>query len=181
MPFEEGTTDTATTTEIPELARYGAEWASLRARRLNVLIEGPVAATHAVLRLLQPHIGAPTVWKLPHERFELPSHAAGALILENVATLPAGDQARLLAHLDGRRSPTQIISTTERPLFALVARGLFDPALYYRLNLVLLRFNWSDEPGLPARDGEGAISQDRQMPEFTPPHVQIAPTAEPAS
>jgi DNA-binding NtrC family response regulator len=34
---------------------------------------------------------------------------------------------------------TRIISTTPRQLFALVASGLFDAALYYRLNVMLLR------------------------------------------
>jgi DNA-binding NtrC family response regulator len=74
----------------------------------------------------------------------LPSRAGGALILEDVETLTAEDQTELLARLDRARSHQQIISTTEHSLFALVARGLFDPALYYRLNVVLVRFNERD-------------------------------------
>ena len=63
---------------------------------------------------------------------------AGALILEEVSTLTTEDQTRLLAHLDaGPR--TQIVSTSEHSLFTLVVRGLFNAALYYRLNVVLLR------------------------------------------
>jgi transcriptional regulator of acetoin/glycerol metabolism len=42
----------------------------------------------------------------------------------------------LLAFLDGGRC-AQLVSTTEHPLFPLVARGLFSGALYYRLNVVL--------------------------------------------
>jgi transcriptional regulator of acetoin/glycerol metabolism len=33
----------------------------------------------------------------------------------------------------------QVVSTTVDPLFARVARGLFDAALYYRLNTALIR------------------------------------------
>ena len=116
----------------------GTEWASLRAHRHNVLIEGQVASTHAVLRLLQPHIDTPIMWRPPHARLELTLRGAGALILEEVGTLTAEDQTRLLSYLDATSHP-QVVSTNERPLFTLVARGLFEAALYYRLNIVLLR------------------------------------------
>jgi Sigma-54 interaction domain len=72
------------------------------------------------------------------------AETASVLILEDVETLTAEDQAELLARLDGARSQLQIISTTEHSLFPLVARGLFDAALYYRLNVVLLRFRERD-------------------------------------
>lgn len=118
--------------------QYQPEWASLCAHRHNVLIEGPVAGTHALLLLLQPHMGKPILWKRPHARVEFSGRDAAALILEDVSTLTTEDQTRLLAHLDARPR-TQIVSTSEHPLFTLVARGLFDAALYYRLNVVLLR------------------------------------------
>ena len=133
----------AVDTDLSLLDPYRTEWASLRARRHNVLIEGPVAATHTVLRLLQPHIGKPILWKWPQARLELPSCEAGALILEDVSTLTAEDQTQLLTRLDGG-SHTQIVSTSEQPLFVLVERKLFNAALYYRLNVVLLRLDRSD-------------------------------------
>jgi len=139
----------ATETDVSLLAPYPTEWARLCARRHNMLIEGPPDATRAVLRLLEPDIREPIVWKRPHAPFELPGVEARALILENVAALTAGDQAQLLAHLDGLGSLTQIVSTAEQPLFALVTRGLFDAALYYRLNVVLLRLDASDLPDAP--------------------------------
>ena len=126
--------------EVAPLNRYQnqPEWASLCAHRHNVLIEGPVAETHALLLLLQPHIGQPVLWRRPHARLEFSGRDAGALILEDVSTLTTEDQTRLLAQVDaGPRR--QIVSTSEHPLFALVARGLFHAALYYRLNVVLLR------------------------------------------
>jgi Sigma-54 interaction domain len=130
--------------DVSLLDPYRAEWTSLRAHRHNLLMEGPVTATHAALLLLKPHIGAPIVWKQQQGPFELPSREASVLILEDVETLTAEDQAELLARLDGARSHLQIISTTEHSLFPLVARGLFDSALYYRLNVVLLRFSERD-------------------------------------
>jgi hypothetical protein len=50
----------------------------------------------------------------------------------------------------------QIVSTTERRLIALVARGLFDETLYYRLNVMLLRVGSKNAAGLAADDAEPA-------------------------
>jgi sigma-54-interacting transcriptional regulator len=128
-----------TATDACPLDLYPTELATLRAHRHNLLIEGPVAATHAVLLLMQPHLGSPIVWRQPHTRVELAGNGAGALILEDVGSLTAEDQVRLIRFLDGRGSRRQIVCTAERPLFPRVAAGLFDPTLYYRLNVALLR------------------------------------------
>src|SRR5579864_3807213 len=120
------------------LESFQMESRSLRTCRHNVLLEGPVAETNAVLRLLQPHLRAPIVWSQP-PHLELPSGNTGVLILRGVAALSAEDQTRLLAWTGGPGSHTHIVSTTERPLFAHVARGLFDDTLYYRLNMMLVR------------------------------------------
>jgi hypothetical protein len=144
--------DIATDTKGALLGRCLTEWPSLMEHRHNVLIHGPVSATHAVLLELQPHIGTPVLWKRPHAPLELPGPEGGALILEDVATLTAEDQTRLLARLDGARSPIQVISTTEKPLFALVGRDLFIEALYYRLNIILLYASATDQGGPTAPD-----------------------------
>ena len=47
------------------LHEYSVEWHMLRARHHNVLIEGPVTATDAVLILLQQHLREPLVRKAP--------------------------------------------------------------------------------------------------------------------
>ena len=46
----------------------------------------------------------------------------------------------------------QVISTTAIPLFALVARKLFDASLYYRLNVFLLRVGTFDPGEAPPLD-----------------------------
>ena len=72
-------------------------------------------------------------------RLEFPSSETRSLILRDAAALNRDAQRRLLAWIGDAGLGTQIISTTERPLFPLVAKGLFDATLYYRLNVVLLR------------------------------------------
>jgi hypothetical protein len=139
--------NTATVTDAWWLESVQTRWGILRACRHNVLLEGPVAATNAGLHLLQPPIRGPIVWNGPQTPLNLPSGEVGRLILRGVAGLSAEDQARLLVWLRGLGSRTQIVSTTERPLFALVARGLFDETLYYRLNVMLLRVGSKDEAG----------------------------------
>lgn len=133
-----GSLNVETYPNVAPLSEYQPEWASLCTHRHNVLIEGPAAKTHAVLLRLQPHIGKPIVWKRPHAPLELPGCGVGALVLENVSNLSREDQMQLLAYFDaGTR--TQVVSTSEHVLYRLVARNRFDVALYYRLNVVLLR------------------------------------------
>jgi transcriptional regulator of aromatic amino acid metabolism len=89
---------------------------------------------------MQPHIREPIVWKPPQVALELPGGSEpSALILEDVAALSGEEQVRLLAWLNGSSARTRVVSTTDRPLFALVTRGDFDRALYYRLNILLLQ------------------------------------------
>jgi hypothetical protein len=105
----------------------------------NVVLEGPVTAIEVVLNLLQSHLRAPIVSHQSHAPLEFPSSDTRTLILRDAAALNGDAQRRLLARIDDAGAGTQIISTTERPLFPLVAKGLFDARLYYRLNVMLLR------------------------------------------
>ena len=76
----------------------------------NVVWKARFDTTDAVLGLLQPHLREPL---LRHMR-------RGTLDL-------AADEG----------APTQEVLTTVYPPFAFVARGLFDAALYYSLNVLL--------------------------------------------
>jgi sigma-54-interacting transcriptional regulator len=128
----------ATEMDISPLGPFQTEWASLRVNRQNVLVEGSGAATNAALLLLAPLLRDPIVWG-GTDSLQLPAGQAGALILKDVAALSDVDQARLLAWIGGEGSRTQILSTSTHPLFAAVACGRFEHALYYRLNVILLR------------------------------------------
>jgi hypothetical protein len=115
------------------------EWRIVGEHSCNVLLEGTVPATNAVVRLLQPQLGEPIRWHVPHEPLDLSKGQTRTLILTDAAALSGDDQRRLLAWVRDTGSGTRIIAMTATPLFALVAAGVFDATLYYRLNVVLLR------------------------------------------
>jgi Sigma-54 interaction domain len=122
------------------------EW---RSPRRNVLLEGSEPSTLAVLRLLEPHLPEPVIRKGRGSPLQLPDGDIGALILEEVSDLSGDEQARLLAWIDDR-CQTQIVSTTARPLFERVARGLFDASLYYRLNVIVVDLERRQDFGFQA-------------------------------
>ena len=128
----------------PELIS-SAEWHSVSTRQHNAMFEGPEHATEGLLLLLEPSLRAPAIWKRAPMALELPTHGCGALVLRNVCALDRHEQAALLRWLDAERK--QVVSTTAQPLFPLIAEGLFDEALYYRLNTMLMRI---DSTGAPA-------------------------------
>jgi hypothetical protein len=109
------------------------------AARHNILLEGPKAWTDAVVLRLQPHFRPPITRKQSGVAFQLTGGDVGALILQDVDLLSAAEQTRVLAWMGAASRRTKIVSTTARPLFLLVARGLFDDGLYYRLNTLLLQ------------------------------------------
>jgi hypothetical protein len=109
------------------------DWSVILTSRPNVLIEGPNAETERLLSALRPLCREPLCdWgdALGHQH-------PPTVIVRNAAALSAPDQARLLWWLDqGERS--QVLSTSARPLFALVERGQFLTDLFYRLNVLRL-------------------------------------------
>ena len=121
------------------------EWHSVSTWQHNVMFEGPEHATEALLLALEPYLRAPALWKRAPTQLQLPSAGGGALVVRNVGALGRQEQAALLRWLDVERK--QVISTTAHPLFPMIAQGLFDEALYYRLNVMLVKV---DSTGAPA-------------------------------
>src|SRR5439155_9083686 len=134
----------------------------------NVLFEGPEAAIESVLLLLEPRLRKPVVWKRSRAPFDVPIGQVGGLILEEVAGLSPEEQTRLLLWLDAAGSCTRILATTGQTLFPLVASGLFDAALYYRLNVMLLRLEWNKGPRVPATDAEHGRSWEAEPQRAAP-------------
>ena len=126
-------------THVSLMDAYSAERRILSEHPCNVLLEGTVTATDAALVLLRSHIREPIAWHSPPATLDLPSRETRALILSDAAALSRDEQRRLLAWIDDAGSRTHVITSSARPLFALVTAGLFDEALYYRLNILLLR------------------------------------------
>jgi hypothetical protein len=118
------------------------EWTSVCTHQSNLLVEGAWPATERLLTLLAPHLRGPVVRRAAQQPFDLPT-ACGALVLTDVSRLSDRGQVALLAWLDARPHRTQVISTTARGLFPLVAGGGFAAALYYRLNTVFLTLDSS--------------------------------------
>jgi len=114
----------------------------------SVLLEGPATATEAVLRLLHSHLGEPIESHQPPASLALPRSETRTLILRNACALTGDAQRGLLAWLGDAAPAPRIISTTERRLFPLVAEGLFDAVLYYRLNMLTLRIG-TDSTAVP--------------------------------
>jgi hypothetical protein len=147
----------ATEQDLSLLGPHQTECEILRDHPLNTLIEGPVGATDAVLLLLRPHFREPVASTRPDVPLDLPSGKTHTLILRDAGALSAGDQRRLLAWLGCTGSSTQVVSTAKRSLFELVDNGLFDAALYYRLNVVRLQVGSREPSELPSEDPEGAF------------------------
>ena len=123
----------------------------------NLLLEGPRASTEATLRRLAPRLRGPVKWMRCGVAFTFPLGEVGALILWDVEALGSQEQTGLLAWIDAHPRTT-IVSTTAHPLFACVARELFDAELYYRLNVLLLSTGMETSAHGPARDGAHAAT-----------------------
>lgn len=134
------------------------EYESLREHSHNVLLEGPIALTDAALRLIVGS-GEQIAWAGSATLGRI-NTAGQTFILRKVESLGRDDQRRLLEWLGAVPFPPRIISTSERPLFALVAAGSFDAALYYRLNVILLRFESKIAAHSPSGDGRGAACDE---------------------
>jgi Sigma-54 interaction domain len=144
------------------------EWRCVYTTDHNVLIEGPDAAMEAILLVLEPRLRRPVMRKRSQAPFEAPTGEVGGLILQGVAALRPEDQAGLLAWLDRGGSRARILSTTEQPLFPLVAASLFDAALYYRLNVMLVRVEPRENSRVPATDAERARSLAHESLQLPP-------------
>src|SRR4030095_432743 len=106
-----GDSMTAPATDASVLEGHHTEWQLLRERPCNVLLEGAVTATDAVLRLLLTHPPEPIVGHRPPATLNLPTGETGALILRDAAALSEDEQRRLLAWMGDAGSRAQIITT----------------------------------------------------------------------
>lgn len=148
-----------------------AEWSRICAGRHNVLLEGPLACTEAVLHLLKPHFREPVTMKRSGAPFEPHTSPGGTVVVPDIAAFSRRDQERLDRWLNDPQTRTQIVCTTGDPLFPLVVRGLFDETLYYRLNVILLQLTRiSAQPDRPLR------SPDQRVVEYqgaSPPSTSL--------
>lgn len=116
------------------------EWDCLTRSRLNALLIGPRHVTGRLVRSVRSHLAHPIIRVFPHMPLVLPrADQVGTIILEDVGRLDMAAQRYLLDYLEGAVPRTRMIGTSTIPLLPMVAAGIFDGALYYRLNLVYVR------------------------------------------
>ncbi|HEV3060921.1 MAG TPA: hypothetical protein VGY48_21925 [Vicinamibacterales bacterium] len=114
------------------------EWQILWTARPNVLVTGLPAAVEQSLAALMPHLAVPVCDWTPDVLQRRPGEMK-TLVIHDVDALSPEHQGALSAWLErpaGGR--TQVVSTTNAPLFPRVVAGLFREELYYRLNTLVL-------------------------------------------
>jgi hypothetical protein len=119
----------------------------LRQGQARALVIGPERATGAVIRALRADFGSPVLTVRRDGALTLPA-PAGTLLIHDVATLNLAEQDRVLQWLDVRPLGTSVVAVTSEPLFPLVQRGSFLPALFYRLNLIVIDVTGADAFGM---------------------------------
>ena len=121
---------------------------------VNVLLEGPETALAAVVCRLSPHLRQPVVSTRSGTALSLSAMEIGTVVLSHVHALTTQDQMQLLEWLNAASVRPQVISTSPQPVFPFVELGLFDAALYYRLNVIRIQVDGSniersEEPAVP--------------------------------
>jgi hypothetical protein len=124
-------------------ARLQREWQIPWTAHPNILVTGVPDAVERSLASLMPHLDLPVCDWTPDVLQRRPGEMK-TLVIHDVDALSAEHQGALSAWLErpaiGR---TQVVSTTNAPLFPRVVAGLFLEGLYYRLNTLVL----GDPPG----------------------------------
>jgi hypothetical protein len=130
-----------------------AEWDAVCQGQHNFLLVGTPPATNEMLVAMTPHLPEPLQKYSAKAGLPVPQPSDGTLILLEVAKLDAKRQTELLRWLNrfDQRSHVQIVSTTSKPLFSLVERGVFLADLYYKLNVVRIDLIGSGSAGRHAR------------------------------
>ena len=111
------------------------DWRGLLATYPNTLLIGPADATARVLDALTPRLRQP-IARCDAAGLSLPADPAGTLIINDVTTLSAADQERLLEWLVEPSRLTQVVATATGAVFPQVADGAFLDVLFYRLNVM---------------------------------------------
>jgi hypothetical protein len=93
-----------------------------------------------LVRLAVPDLNEAATIRCPDGQLWLPpaSMRFGTVVVRDVDALTREEQRRLCDWLDSGGKHTQVVSTSGAPLLTLVETGVFNDALYYRLNMIYL-------------------------------------------
>jgi hypothetical protein len=109
----------------------------LREGRARTLVIGTAGASGRAVRALCADFQSPIHNVRAGCRFTFPQKP-GTLLIQDVSTLGAADQVRLLEWLNLGPRGVSVIAVTSEPLFPLVQCGRFRSDLFYRLNLIVI-------------------------------------------
>jgi DNA-binding NtrC family response regulator len=113
-------------------------WPLFRVSRPSVLLIGAERDTDRAIQSITANAeDAVAAWPQA-EVGPLPLAAGLTLLVRNVASLDAQEQARLHRWLGERSGAVRVIATSSVALYGLVERRQFLEPLYYRLNVVCL-------------------------------------------
>jgi transcriptional regulator of acetoin/glycerol metabolism len=113
-------------------------WSLFRVSKPSVLLIGAEHETDRAIQSITAN-SADTVAAWPQVDAGPPSPAAGfTLLVRDVASLDAHEQARLHRWLGERSGAVRVITTSSVSLYGLVEQRQFLEPLYYRLNVVCL-------------------------------------------
>jgi Sigma-54 interaction domain len=113
---------------------------SCRRRLPNLLLIGPDTAMRPYLDRL---MASPSVRACDSAAPHLPRETVQDLVVRDVERLTRDGQEQLVDWLNGPGFHTRIVATSGTSLYPMVERGEFSDALYYRINMMILRL---DEP-----------------------------------
>jgi Sigma-54 interaction domain len=118
--------------------RFTGDEELARLTELNLLIMGADEAVARFVTSLWPSFVTPSVVRRRGEPLELAqaTQPAGTIIVHDVHTLTRREQQALYRWMNNGNGDTRVVSTTTQSLLPLLAAGLFDDVLYYRLNVL---------------------------------------------
>jgi hypothetical protein len=115
-----------------------AEWTILRTLPVNGLLIGALHLTAAAMARIDRTVRAPVVWWAPEQAVDVPDLTTGTLVIRDVDRLDERQQERLGQWIGAHCPRVQVLALARAPLLARVADGRFSPALYSRLNTVMV-------------------------------------------
>jgi hypothetical protein len=114
------------------------EWTVVRTFPVNALLVGAEHLTSAAVARLETSFRQPLVWWAPTVTAAVPELSAGTLVIRDVDRLEAGQQESLERLITSRGGEVRVLSLARDSLFARVVENRFSPALYSRLNTVVV-------------------------------------------
>jgi hypothetical protein len=120
--------------EVPGFVQH--ELSVARSSRANLLLVASDDLVVKLIRFVVPDLNQAATIRCQDGQLWLPpaSFRFATVVVRDVEALTRDEQRRLCEWLHSGSNRTQVVSTSSAPLLTLVETGIFNDALYYRLN-----------------------------------------------